>query len=82
MMVCIFAPFSGRFHAFSAGSHPKGRIHPNTLDLLQQLHFDVSGLRSKSWTEFAASHAPKLHFVLRFATTQQVKRVRYGPASR
>jgi protein-tyrosine-phosphatase len=53
----------GRFHAFSAGSHPKGRIHPHTLDLLQQLHFDVSGLRSKSWTEFAVADAPKLDFV-------------------
>ena len=53
----------GRFQAFSAGSRPRGRVHPATLDLLQQLHFDVSGLRSKSWTEFAASHAPQLDFV-------------------
>jgi arsenate reductase len=53
----------GGFHAFSAGSHPKGRIHPYTIDLLQQLHFDVSGLRSKSWTEFAVTDAPKLDFV-------------------
>jgi protein-tyrosine-phosphatase len=53
----------GRFRAFSAGSHPKGRIHPYTLDLLQQLHFDVSGLRSKSWTEFAVPDAPKLDFI-------------------
>jgi protein-tyrosine-phosphatase len=40
----------GRFHAFSAGSHPKGQIHQYTLDLLKRLHYDVSGLRSKSWT--------------------------------
>jgi len=52
-----------RFQAFSAGSHPKRRIHPYTLDLLQKLHFDVSGLRSKSWTEFALAGAPKLDFV-------------------
>jgi protein-tyrosine-phosphatase len=53
----------GRFRAFSAGSQPKGRIHPYTLDLLQKLHFDLSGLHSKSWTEFAVSAAPKLDFV-------------------
>jgi len=53
----------GRFRAFSAGSQPKGRIHPYTLDLLQKLHFDLSGLHSKSWTEFAVSGAPKLDFV-------------------
>jgi arsenate reductase (thioredoxin) len=52
-----------RFRAFSAGSHPKGRIHPYTIDLLQKLHFDLSGLRSKSWTEFAVSDAPRLDFV-------------------
>jgi protein-tyrosine-phosphatase len=49
--------------AFSAGRYPRGRVHPDTFDLLHQLHFDVSGLRSKSWTEFSASHAPQLDFV-------------------
>ena len=53
----------GRFRAFSAGSHPKGRIHPYARDLLQKLHFDLSGLHSKSWTEFAAVGAPNLDFV-------------------
>ena len=53
----------GKFHAFSAGSHPKGQVHPFTLDLLRKLNFDVSGLRSKSWTEFARPGAPKLDFV-------------------
>jgi arsenate reductase (thioredoxin) len=51
-----------RFRAFSAGSHPKGHIHPYALDLLQRLHFDVSGLRSKSWTEFTGPNGPKLDF--------------------
>ena len=53
----------GHFHAFSAGSQPKGKVHPYTLDLLRKLHFDVSGLRSKSWLEFAQPDSPKLDFV-------------------
>jgi arsenate reductase len=53
----------GNFRAFSAGTHPKGRIHPYTLDLLRKLNFDMSSLRSKSWTEFAGPDAPKLDFV-------------------
>ena len=53
----------GAFRAFSAGSHPKGQIHPYTLDLLRKLNYDVSGLRSKSWNEFAGPDAPKLDFV-------------------
>jgi protein-tyrosine-phosphatase len=53
----------GRFRAFSAGSHPKGRIHPYALDLLRRLNYDVSGARSKSWAEFEAVDAPKLDFV-------------------
>jgi arsenate reductase (thioredoxin) len=53
----------GRFRAFSAGSHPKGRVHPYTLDLLRKLGFDVAGVRSKSWTELAGPGAPKLDFV-------------------
>src|SRR5271166_4445792 len=53
----------GRFRAFSAGSHPKGHVHPYALQLLEKLHYDVSQLRSKSWTEFAKPGAPKLDFV-------------------
>ena len=53
----------GRFRAFSAGSHPKGKVHPYTLDLLRKMHFDVGNARSKSWLEFAQPDAPKLDFV-------------------
>jgi protein-tyrosine-phosphatase len=53
----------GHFRAFSAGSQPKGHIHPYTLDLLRRMNFDVSGLRSKSWLEFSGPDAPKLDFV-------------------
>jgi arsenate reductase len=53
----------GKFRAFSAGSQPKGRIHPYTLDLLRKMNFDVSGFRSKSWQEFARPDAPQLDFV-------------------
>jgi protein-tyrosine-phosphatase len=41
----------GKFRAYSAGSHPKGQVHPFTLDLLRKLNFDPSGARSKSWNE-------------------------------
>lgn len=50
------------FRAFSAGSHPKGHVHPYALDLLRKSHFDVSGLRSKSWNEFSGPGAPNLDF--------------------
>jgi arsenate reductase (thioredoxin) len=53
----------GKFQAFSAGSEPKGRVHPLTLRLLRNSNFDVTGLRSKSWDEFAVPDAPKLDFV-------------------
>lgn len=53
----------GRFHAFSAGSHPKGAVHPMTLELLNRLNYETSGLRSKSWDEFAATGSPELDFV-------------------
>lgn len=53
----------GRFRAFSAGSHPRGRVHPYTLDLLRNLNFPTDQLRSKSWGEFAGPGAPKLDFV-------------------
>ena len=53
----------GRFNAFSAGSQPKGKINPRTLDLLRKFNYDVSTLRSKSWSEFAKPGAPDLDFV-------------------
>ncbi len=54
---------AGKFRAFSAGSQPKGRVHPEALHLLQSLGHDTSGLRSKSWSEFADPGAPLLDFV-------------------
>jgi protein-tyrosine-phosphatase len=53
----------GKFSAFSAGSQPKGRVHPYTLDLLRKMNYDVSQFRSKSWLEFSRDDAPKLDFV-------------------
>ena len=53
----------GKFQTFSAGSHPKGMVHPYAIDLLRKLNFNVSKLRSKSWSEFATPNAPKLDFV-------------------
>ena len=53
----------GKFRAFSAGSQPKGQVHPETIRLLQSLGYDVSRLRSKSWSEFADPGAPLLDFV-------------------
>ena len=61
----------GAFRACSAGSHPKGQVHPYALDLLRRLEFDISRLRSKSWFEFTrpnwyefiGPNGPKLDFV-------------------
>ncbi len=53
----------GRFRAYSAGSRPKGRAHPEAVRLLQSLGYDASGVRSKSWNEFAEPGAPALDFV-------------------
>jgi arsenate reductase (thioredoxin) len=53
----------GRFRAYSAGSFPKGEVHPEALRLLDELRFPTDGYRSKSWDEFASEGAPKLHFV-------------------
>jgi len=53
-----------RFRAFSAGSHPAGRVHPSAIDQLREARLPVGELRSKSWDEFAAPGAPALDFVL------------------
>lgn len=53
----------GRFKAYSAGSHPRGAIHPMTLKLLANQHYDIEGLRSKSWSEFVQAGAPVMDFI-------------------
>jgi arsenate reductase len=53
----------GRFHGFSAGSFPKGEVHPLALRLLTSLGLPTEGMRSKSWDEFAAAGAPTMDFV-------------------
>jgi len=53
----------GKFVATSAGSRPKGAVHPHAIALLRRLGFPTAGLRSKSWNEFAVKDAPPLDFV-------------------
>jgi protein-tyrosine-phosphatase len=54
---------SGKFQAYSAGSYPKGQVHPETLRLLQSLSYDTAGFRSKSWDKFAKPRGPDFDFV-------------------
>lgn len=54
---------AGKFKAFSAGSHPKGAVHPEALDLLKRFNYVTDDLRSKDWNEFASEGAPELDFV-------------------
>jgi arsenate reductase len=54
----------GRFHAFSAGSHPTGKVNPFALGLLERNRIPTAGLRSKDWDEFAAPDAPEMDVVI------------------
>lgn len=54
----------GRFRGFSAGSHPKGSVHPLALKVLREAEFPAEGMRSKSWSEFAEFGAPVMDFVV------------------
>jgi arsenate reductase (thioredoxin) len=59
----------GKFNAFSAGSHPKGEVHPYAIQLLKSLNHDTSFARSKSWDEFARPGAPEMQFVFTVCDT-------------
>jgi protein-tyrosine-phosphatase len=54
---------AGKFRAYSAGSQPKGQVHPETLRVLRSLGYDTSGFRSKSWDEFTTPGSPEFEFV-------------------
>lgn len=54
----------GKFRAFSAGSHPKGMLNPFAVELLERQGIATTGMRSKSWDEFAHAGAPALDFVI------------------
>lgn len=54
---------NGLFHAYSAGSYPRGSVHPFALDLLASMSIDTGFARSKSWDEFAGPNAPQMDFI-------------------
>jgi arsenate reductase len=55
---------AGRFHAYSAGSHPSGVVNPFAIEQVRALGYPVDALRSKSWDEFAQPGAPEMDFVV------------------
>ena len=70
---------AGRFRGFSAGSHPKGEVHPYALDLLTRLDHDPARARSKSWDEFAAPGAPRMDFVFTVCDQAAAEECPYWP---
>ena len=69
----------GKFRGFSAGSHPKGAVHPIALELLKHMKMPTVGLRSKSWDEFAKPGAPALDFVFTVCDNAAGEVCPYGP---
>jgi len=72
----------GKFRGFSAGSFPKGRVHPMAIELLERMNLPTQGLRSKSWDEFAVPGAPPLDFIVTVCETRPAKSARSGRVSR
>jgi arsenate reductase (thioredoxin) len=69
----------GRYRAFSAGSKPKGEVHPLTLEVLERTHLPTEGVRSKSWNEFSGPNAPKLDFVFTVCGNAAKEQCPYWP---
>lgn len=61
--VLLNAMGRGRFDAFSAGSHPRGEVHPLALELIRKNRLPTEGLRSKDWEEYSRPGAPRMDFV-------------------
>jgi len=69
----------GKFGGYSAGSHPKGKVHPMALDLLKQSNMSTEGLHSKSWDEFARTDAPVMDFVITVCDNAAGEQCPYWP---
>lgn len=69
----------GRFKAYSAGSHPGGRVNPFALQLLRENRIDTTALRSKSWDEFAVPGAPRMDFVFTVCDAAAAEPCPYWP---
>ncbi|WBU54452.1 arsenate reductase ArsC [Paracoccus sp. SCSIO 75233] len=69
----------GKFRGFSAGSKPKGDVHPYTIDLLKRLNYNTDFARSKSWDEFATPDAPKMDFVFTVCDQAAAEECPYWP---
>jgi hypothetical protein len=72
----------GKFRGFSAGSYPKGQVHPLVVELLGDMNLPTDGLYSKSWDVFATAGAPRSILSSRSATTPRARPARSGRASR
>jgi len=72
----------GRFRAWSAGSHPKGAVHPGAIEVLERLGMSQADFRSKSWNEFAQPARRNCTSCSPCATTRPVRCARSGPVSR
>jgi len=71
----------GRFRAFSAGSHPKGTVHPEALARLRRAGLPADGYRSKSWDEFGAPGAPPLDIVITVCDRAAAESCPYWPGT-
>jgi protein-tyrosine-phosphatase len=69
----------GRFKAYSAGSKPGGRVNPIALALLEESGFETTGLRSKSWDEFAATGSSSMDFVFTVCDSAAAEPCPYWP---
>ena len=71
----------GRFRAYSAGSHPTGKVNPYALQVLEQNKLSTAELRSKSWDEFSGSSAPPMHFVFTVCDGAAAETCPYWPSA-